>query len=51
LDEEAVAVIKIIVADPDMAKGYTRISPDHPNFSDGFQNRNILLKENQIIDL
>jgi hypothetical protein len=51
LDEEAVAVIKVIIADLDMAKGYTRISPDYTNFSDRLQNRNVLLEESQIIDL
>jgi hypothetical protein len=50
LDEEAVAVIEAIIADPDMAKGYTRISPDHANFPDGLQNRNVLLEESQTID-
>jgi hypothetical protein len=50
LDEEAVAVIEAIIADPEMAKGYTRISPDDANFPDGLRNRNVLLKERQAID-
>jgi hypothetical protein len=50
LDEEAVAVIEAIIADPEMAKGYTRISPDHANFPDGLRNRNVLLEESQAID-
>ena len=50
LDEEALAVIEAIIADPDMAKNYTRISPDHRNFPEGLGNRNVLLEESQDID-
>ena len=47
-DVEAQAVINAIIANPEMAKNYARISPDDDNFPDGLGNRNVLLEESQV---
>lgn len=51
LDSEAAAVIDAIIADPDMAKDYTRTSPDHQKFPEGLTFRNVFLKESTTLDL
>ena len=50
LDEDALVVIEAIVSNPEMAKAFARISPDHVNFPEGLRNRNVLLEESQDID-
>lgn len=44
-------MIDAIIANPDMAKQYTRINPDSPNFPEGLNYRNVSLKESSTHDL
>ena len=50
LDEEAAAIIDAIIADPDMAKDYKRISPDSKDFPEGLRYRNVFLTESAVPD-
>ena len=45
LDEEAAAIIAAIIANPEMAKTYTRLGPDNADFVDGLGHRNVFLRE------
>jgi hypothetical protein len=45
LDDEALAVINAIIANPDMAKDFANIRPDHKDFSTGLEHRNVFLTE------
>ena len=49
-DEEALAVIEAIMADPDTAKTFERINPQHDNFPQGLQQRNVSLEASTIPD-
>ncbi len=49
-DEEALAVIEAIMADPGMAKTFERIGPQHDNFPQGLQQRNVRLEACKIHD-
>lgn len=51
LDEEAIAIIEAIIADPDMAQLYTRIGPEKPQFPQGLSFRNVFTTESEIPDL
>lgn len=50
LDEETVAVIDAIIANPDMAKQSLRINPDAKEFPQGLRHRNAFLTESPIPD-
>lgn len=45
LDEEAAAIIEAIIANPEMARDYSRINPNHPDFPEGLRDRNVFLSE------
>ncbi|EXJ69357.1 uncharacterized protein A1O5_07393 [Cladophialophora psammophila CBS 110553] len=45
LDDEAVAIIEAIIANPEMAKDYSRITPNHRFFPEGLRDRNVFLSE------
>lgn len=49
-DEEALAVIEAIMADPAMAKTLERIGPQHEDFPPGLQQRNVSLEASTIPD-
>ncbi|KAI9873676.1 MAG: hypothetical protein M1830_010728 [Pleopsidium flavum] len=50
LDEEAVAVIDAIIADPSMAKYESRIRPNHKDFPQGLRFRNVSEKQDPVPD-
>lgn len=45
LDEEALAVIDAIIADPSLAEEYSKMKPESEAFREGLLFRNVLLKE------
>ncbi|RMZ87658.1 hypothetical protein DV736_g5122, partial [Chaetothyriales sp. CBS 134916] len=45
LDDEAAAIIEAIIANPEMAKDYSRIGPAHAEFPRGLQDRSVFLFE------
>jgi hypothetical protein len=51
LDEEAIAVIQAITANPGIAKDYTRIGPELFKFPSGLEDRNVSLTESRVPDL
>ncbi|KAI9873655.1 MAG: hypothetical protein M1830_010745 [Pleopsidium flavum] len=50
LGEEALAVIDAIIADPGLAKEYSRMKPEDPAFREGLRFRNILLEKSLDLD-
>lgn len=50
LDEETVALIEAIIANPAMAKESIRISPDNPQFPRGLMHRNVFFSESRVAD-
>ena len=50
LNEEALAIIDAIVANPGMAKECTRIGPENPEFDEGLMYRNVFLTESSAPD-
>jgi hypothetical protein len=50
LDEEAIAVIEAIIANPEMANDFKRINPEHKDFPWGLLDRNVIIEESPDID-
>lgn len=51
LEDEFAAVLDTIIADPSMAKQYTRVNPDSADFPEGLMYRNVVLDKSSTPDL
>ncbi|ERF70000.1 hypothetical protein EPUS_03552 [Endocarpon pusillum Z07020] len=49
-DEEVLAVIEAIIADPGMANTFERTGPQHDKFPEGLEHRNVFLEASTISD-